>query len=216
MICDNNYRVMPVLIQSKIPPRQGSKVKIIKLKPKLKRSEPESECRCCSNAVGPISISLKNSVAGPVRVPVPVRVVSVPAIAPAVDTSVINVKMQSLRKLYGNKYANQLEWEQGSEDHVSIGRSNSVRVKIGDAYVPWPKVGSSFANPFAVKQYGREESIRLYREYIIDKLQKDPKLMDEFRQLRGKTLGCWCKPEACHGDVLLELLEDDSLVGDVG
>jgi len=36
--------------------------------------------------------------------------------------------------------------------------------------------------------------------------------MDEFRQLRGKTLGCWCKPEACHGDVLLELLQDDSIL----
>lgn len=24
-------------------------------------------------------------------------------------------------------------------------------------------------------------------------------------ELRGKTLGCWCKPDACHGDVLAEL-----------
>lgn len=25
-------------------------------------------------------------------------------------------------------------------------------------------------------------------------------------ELKGR-LGCWCKPEACHGDVLVELLE---------
>jgi hypothetical protein len=25
--------------------------------------------------------------------------------------------------------------------------------------------------------------------------------------LKGKTLGCWCKPEACHGDVLVEFIE---------
>jgi len=29
--------------------------------------------------------------------------------------------------------------------------------------------------------------------------------MDE---LKGKTLGLWCKPKQCHGDVLLELLAE--------
>lgn len=166
--------------------------KIIRLKPKLKPITNQVSVVPVKGAHANLSESAQN-------------------VKEAANTSVINVNMQSLRKLYGNKYANQLEWEQGSEDHVSIGRSNSVRIKIDDAYVSWPKVKSSFANPFTAKKYGREESIRLYREYIIDKLKKDPKLMDEFRQLRGKTLGCWCKPEACHGDVLLDLLQDGSL-----
>jgi hypothetical protein len=26
--------------------------------------------------------------------------------------------------------------------------------------------------------------------------------------LRGKVLGCWCKPENCHGDVILKLLKE--------
>lgn len=26
-------------------------------------------------------------------------------------------------------------------------------------------------------------------------------------ELEGKNLGCWCKPEACHGDILVELIE---------
>lgn len=26
-------------------------------------------------------------------------------------------------------------------------------------------------------------------------------------ELKGKTLGCWCKPECCHGDVLINLLK---------
>lgn len=30
--------------------------------------------------------------------------------------------------------------------------------------------------------------------------------MEELLLLKGKTLGCWCKPEACHGDVLVELV----------
>jgi hypothetical protein len=178
--------------------------KIVRLKPKLKKVSA-SKCQCCSDTIAPIHITLKKNLES-----LPIPKLPIARVAVAV-TSVINVKMQSLRKLYGNKYANQLEWEQGSNDHVYVGRGNSVRIKIDDAYVAWPKVKSSFANPYTAKKYGREESIRLYREYIIDKLQNDPELMDEFRQLQGKTLGCWCKPEACHGDVLLELLQDDSL-----
>ena len=26
-------------------------------------------------------------------------------------------------------------------------------------------------------------------------------------ELKGKTLGCWCKPYPCHGDVLAELAD---------
>lgn len=33
--------------------------------------------------------------------------------------------------------------------------------------------------------------------------------MADIRELRGKTLGCWCKPKACHGNVLLKLVGED-------
>ena len=52
----------------------------------------------------------------------------------------------------------------------------------------------------------REDVINKYREYIKDKLEKDKSLRGELLELRGKNLGCWCYPEKCHGDVLLELL----------
>lgn len=29
---------------------------------------------------------------------------------------------------------------------------------------------------------------------------------DDLLKLNGKTLGCWCKPDACHGDILIELI----------
>jgi hypothetical protein len=29
--------------------------------------------------------------------------------------------------------------------------------------------------------------------------------MDRLPELKDKTLGCWCKPEKCHGDVLAEI-----------
>ena len=35
--------------------------------------------------------------------------------------------------------------------------------------------------------------------------------MNSLDELEGKTLGCFCKPEKCHGDVLLELLTQKKL-----
>ena len=29
--------------------------------------------------------------------------------------------------------------------------------------------------------------------------------MNDLHELEGKTLGCWCKPEKCHGDILIKL-----------
>lgn len=48
----------------------------------------------------------------------------------------------------------------------------------------------------------REESIQKYREWVVTQ----PTLMNQIETLRGMKLGCWCKPKACHGDVLIELL----------
>jgi hypothetical protein len=40
-----------------------------------------------------------------------------------------------------------------------------------------------------------------YRAWIM----QQPKLMAALPELRGKDLLCWCAPERCHGDVLLDL-----------
>ena len=58
--------------------------------------------------------------------------------------------------------------------------------------------GSIWANPFKVSQYGRGNTIDKYKAY----LKQQPKLLEQLPKLSGKRLGCWCKPEACHGDVL--------------
>ena len=31
--------------------------------------------------------------------------------------------------------------------------------------------------------------------------------MKQLISMKGKRLGCWCYPDACHGDVLLELID---------
>lgn len=47
----------------------------------------------------------------------------------------------------------------------------------------------------------RAESIQRYEEW----LRAQPDLMAELPKLKGKVLGCWCAPQACHGDVLARL-----------
>ena len=65
---------------------------------------------------------------------------------------------------------------------------------------------SKWGNPFKVGRDGNNtECKEKYREYI--KNRKD--LLDSLDELKGRALGCWCKPKDCHGDVLVELIEED-------
>lgn len=68
---------------------------------------------------------------------------------------------------------------------------------------------SKYGNPYVVGVDGtRTEVIALYREY----LGNNPRLVAEFKKkLKGKVLVCWCKPRACHGDVIAELCAAKSL-----
>ena len=64
--------------------------------------------------------------------------------------------------------------------------------------------GSKWGNPFVIGQDGnRDEVIAKYEEYIKAK----PELLKCLGELKGRTLGCYCKPLPCHGDVLVKLVE---------
>ncbi len=83
----------------------------------------------------------------------------------------------------------------------------SVVNKYHEAYDVYIGRGSIWGNPFTVKEMGREAAIEAYREYITKQLEQRPELVTALLTLRGKRLGCFCKPQACHGDVLLDLIE---------
>mgnify|MGYP003620963794 CR=1 FL=1 len=92
-------------------------------------------------------------------------------------------------------------------ENVYIGRAGVVFIDG----VRFPKTASMWANPIKLTKDGdREQVTRRYREYIMDKIQKNPELYD-LSKLKGKKLGCWCKPETCHGDVLSELIHDNDI-----
>lgn len=50
----------------------------------------------------------------------------------------------------------------------------------------------------------REEAINSYEEWI----RNNPELMNSLHELKGKTLGCFCKPKSCHGDILVKLIKE--------
>jgi hypothetical protein len=66
--------------------------------------------------------------------------------------------------------------------------------KIGD-----PNVASLDGEPMT-----REQVISLYESWITGRRD----MMDSLKELRGKVLGCHCKPLPCHGDVLCRLMID--------
>ena len=73
--------------------------------------------------------------------------------------------------------------------------------ELYDIYIGRP---SKWGNPFKIGRDGnREEVIEKYRNYIL----MDNELMESLNELKDKVLGCWCSPELCHGDVLIELMK---------
>ena len=70
-------------------------------------------------------------------------------------------------------------------------------------------VSEGWGNPFVVGRDGdRKEVLRKYRRWLMGQ----PELLARIPELCGKILGCWCKPKACHGDVLAELANSTGLV----
>lgn len=54
----------------------------------------------------------------------------------------------------------------------------------------------------------KEIALSKYKEYVLN----TPELISSIDELDGKVLGCFCKPESCHGDILLELLSQKKLL----
>ncbi len=68
-----------------------------------------------------------------------------------------------------------------------------------DVYIGRP---GKWGNPYTIGRDGtREEVISKYETYITN----NPALMADLHELKGKVLGCYCKPLACHGDILARL-----------
>ena len=120
-------------------------------------------------------------------------------------TSVVCVKVADIRP----KYANLKVWMEDPMN-VYIGRRGIVFIEdegTGERG-RWPPLDSIWHNPFKIDgTHSRDDVLKLYEEYMTQKLIGDENLVRHLLRLRGKRLGCWCAPDPCHGDVLVRLID---------
>ena len=80
-----------------------------------------------------------------------------------------------------------------------------------EVYIGRPKPGRDgyYGNPFTIEESGgRLRAIDLYRDYFYKRIKSDQHFAAMIEKLRGKCLGCFCYPEACHGDVIADYLNN--------
>jgi hypothetical protein len=76
-----------------------------------------------------------------------------------------------------------------------------------DIYIGRPSI---FGNPFSIGKDGnRKKVINLFRSYFYNRLDYDIDFKEKIQNLKGKILACWCKPLACHGDIIMEYLDNE-------
>ena len=78
-----------------------------------------------------------------------------------------------------------------------------------DVYIGRP---SKWGNPFKIERDSKGKEIPGSREKSIDQFREynnnRPDLLRLIpSEIKGKRLGCTCKPKPCHGDVLVELAD---------
>lgn len=79
-----------------------------------------------------------------------------------------------------------------------------------DRSTPWgnPFTHLETPNRAKFKVATRREAIQAFEEWVL--VSDDPEALwirEHAHELRGKVLGCWCVPSACHGETLCELAE---------
>lgn len=86
---------------------------------------------------------------------------------------------------------------------VNIDNGDRFDVYIGRHPRQWEFEVFSCPENIRAKQIGREEMLRRYREYVA----ANPDIVLACAEIKGLTLGCYCKPEPCHGDILAEIAD---------
>lgn len=98
--------------------------------------------------------------------------------------------------------------------NVYIGRSGIVFINK----VRFPKKSSKFANPFKIggkigrtkEKMTRDDVLHLYKLHLENQIRHGKITKEEILTLKGKTLGCWCSPEPCHGDIIVQMIREFS------
>lgn len=101
--------------------------------------------------------------------------------------------------------------------HGSVKLMTKVVNKNKDPYDIYIGRGSKWGNPYSHKESSiakykvssRKEAIESFERYIT--MGEGKHLLQDLHELEGKTLGCFCKPQSCHGDILVRLVNEHHL-----
>lgn len=96
-----------------------------------------------------------------------------------------------------------------------------ANIKKGEKYDIYIGRPSKYGNIFSHLPHSRntiyvptrEAAVQAYEDWLLGREYTDIKqdrrywILEHLRQLKGKTLGCYCSPLPCHGDVLVKLVK---------
>jgi hypothetical protein len=80
----------------------------------------------------------------------------------------------------------------------------NLRFQPYDVYIGRAGKGQDgyFGNPYSAREWGPLTALDRFEVYFQARLDRDPEFRRRVMELRGKALGCFCKPRTCHGDVI--------------
>jgi len=111
-------------------------------------------------------------------------------------TSIVNIATDTCEVYIGrgiDKYAHMLT------DSIEVG----VEGWLGNPHhIGWCKI--------CEKTHDRKDCIEHFTRDFMNKVESDPEFRSSVLKIKGKVLGCYCKPKACHGDVIVAWLDGDS------
>jgi hypothetical protein len=116
-------------------------------------------------------------------------------------------KQLALSKFTEEELELKQRWESGETIVIHKGRHRRILSYYKGQGILKPICDRSpFANPKRDfdknDDQQRAEAITEYRKHLASK----PELLSRVEELRGKILMCYCHPQPCHSDVLLEIL----------
>lgn len=97
-----------------------------------------------------------------------------------------------------------------------VGKTIVVNQKRHHRLIAWAKKqgvyepisrGTRWGNPYVIGIHGDRKAVC---DLYGDRLKNNTQLREKIPTLKGKILGCWCYPEQCHGQKLIEYLEKQS------
>lgn len=115
----------------------------------------------------------------------------------------------------------------GTKGHIGFERKNTQVVNLKtheyDIYIGRAGKGKDgyFGNPHTLgyvfcehckSHHDREQSIAAFKKDFIVRIAKDLEFRRRVLEMKGKRLGCFCKPLKCHGDVYKEWLDSQPSV----